>query len=324
MPTVIEQLTRLEHWVTARLSDELARPPLDEHVATLRQIIDQDSSRSRRQWSHAHPPRRCRGPARFDRGQGHATRPQDQSKRFNGYKRHLAIDLDTLLVLAVAVLPANRPEEAAPRLATDIAAQELTIGTLYIDRGYINAPIVDEILARRGAVVCRPWLAHNGSLFAKSAFKLNMRDRTITRPAGEQQPIVPGPRSNSLQRPAARARFERSAPMPHPSGAALWRSPTTNCSSIDCASKRRPPQADSSSVSAFQSSIARHTRAAAKGNTHGTSAIERTNSISDEPVPSATSRSFNASSRPQPRPIWPGPHDRDGFNPVGARHIITA
>ena len=44
-----------------------------------------------------------------------------KSKRFNGYKRHLAIDLDTLLVLAVAVLPANRPEEdAAPGVVVDI------------------------------------------------------------------------------------------------------------------------------------------------------------------------------------------------------------
>ena len=99
-----------------------------------------------------------------------------KSKRFNGYKRHLAIDLDTVLVLAVAVLSANRPEqEAAPSLAADIAAQGLTITSLYIDRGYINAPIVDEVLARRGAVICRPWLAHNGSHFGKRAFKINMR-----------------------------------------------------------------------------------------------------------------------------------------------------
>ncbi len=77
-------------------------------------------------------------------------------------------------------------------MVADIAAQGLTIDALYIDRGYINAPIVDEILARRGAVICRPWLAHNGSLFGKRTFKLNMRERTITCPAGEQQPIVLG------------------------------------------------------------------------------------------------------------------------------------
>jgi len=194
IPTVIEQLTSLEHWVTKRLSDELTRPPLDEHVETLRQIIGQDlepdpdgSGRMRIRQGVAED----RRISIEDKDMRHGRKTK--SKRFNGYKRHLGIDLDTVLILAVAVLPANRPEEeAAPSLVTDITAQGLTIGSLYIDRGYINAPIVDEILARRGAVICRPWLAHNGSHFGKRAFKLNMRDRTITCPAGEQQPIVLG------------------------------------------------------------------------------------------------------------------------------------
>ena len=104
-----------------------------------------------------------------------------KSKRFNGYKRHLAIDLDTVLVLAVAVLPANRPEQdATPSLVEAIEAQGRTIDALYIDRGYINAPVVDEIRARRGLVVCRPWIARNGEHFSKSAFTINMRDRTAT------------------------------------------------------------------------------------------------------------------------------------------------
>ncbi|HEX4352578.1 MAG TPA: transposase [Polyangiales bacterium] len=191
VPTVIEQLTSLERWVTTRLPDELTRPPLDSHIATLRQIISQDLE----------PDPGASGRVRIRNGVADDRRVsiedkemrhgrKTKSKRFNGFKRHLGIDLDTLLILAIAVLPANRPEdEAAPQLAADIAAQGLTIGALYIDRGYINALIVDDILARRGAVVCRPWLARNGDFFAKSDFKLNLRDRTITCPAGEQQPI---------------------------------------------------------------------------------------------------------------------------------------
>ncbi len=194
VPTVIEQLTSLERWVTARLADELTRPPLDEHVATLRQVIGQDlepdpdgSGRMRIRNGVAED----RRVSIEDKEMRHGRKTK--SKRFNGFKRHLGIDLDTLLILAIAVLPANRPEEeAAPQLVADIAEQGLTIGALYIDRGYINALIVDDIYARRGVVVCRPWVARNGDLFAKSAFKLNMRDRTITCPAGEQQPISLG------------------------------------------------------------------------------------------------------------------------------------
>jgi len=194
IPTVIEQLTSLEQWVTTRLPDELTHPPLDEHVATLRQIIGQDlepdpdgSGRMRIRHGVAED----RRVSIEDKDMRHGRKTK--SKRFNGYKRHLAIDLDTVLILAVAVLPANRPEQdAAPSLAADIDAQGLTIGSLYIDRGYINAPIVDEILARRGAIICRPWLAQNGDHYGKRAFKINMRDRTITCPAGAQQPIVLG------------------------------------------------------------------------------------------------------------------------------------
>jgi hypothetical protein len=189
IPTLVAQLTRLDHWVTERLPEQSKRPPLDGHLATLRQIIDQDLE----------PDPGGNGGLRIRQGVAEDRRVsiedkemrhgrKTKSKRFNGYKRHLAVELDTLLVLAVAVLPANRPEQdAAPALVSDITTQGLTIAELYIDRGYINAPIVDEIIGRHGKIVCRPWLTHNGKHFAKSAFTLNMRDRTITCPAGERQ-----------------------------------------------------------------------------------------------------------------------------------------
>lgn len=194
IPTLIEQLTSLEQWLTRRLPDEMTRPPLDEQVATLHQIIDQDLEPDPSGGGRLHIREGVAEDRRVsieDKEMRHGRKTK--SKRFNGFKRHLAIDLDTVLVLAVAVLPANRPEEeAAPSLVADIASQGLTIDSLYIDRGYINAPVVDEILARRGTVICRPWLARNGAHFSKREFTINLRDRTITCPAGEQQPIVLG------------------------------------------------------------------------------------------------------------------------------------
>jgi hypothetical protein len=193
IPILIEQLTRLEQWLALRLAAELNRPPLDEHLATLRQIIDQDlepdpEGGGMKIKQEVAEERRV---SIEDKEMRHGRK--SKSKRFDGFKRHLAIDLDTLLILAVAVLPANRPEEeAAPSLVSDISAQGMTIDALYIDRGYINAPIVDEIAQRRGTIVCRPWVARNGKHFSKGDFRLNMRDRTITCPAGEVQPIVLG------------------------------------------------------------------------------------------------------------------------------------
>ena len=53
----------------------------------------------------------------------------------------------------------------------------------------MKAGLVDEILGRGGEIVCRPWIPRNKGAFTKAAFKINMRDLTITCPAGEVEPI---------------------------------------------------------------------------------------------------------------------------------------
>jgi hypothetical protein len=120
---------------------------------------------------------------------------KSKSKRFNGYKRHVAADLDTDLILACAVTPANRPEEqAAAKLQADISELSIDrpLGELYVDRGYINSPVVDAIIKARGKVFCRPWVPHNDKLFTKRDFAINMRDRTITCPAGKTERFTTG------------------------------------------------------------------------------------------------------------------------------------
>jgi hypothetical protein len=120
---------------------------------------------------------------------------KSKSKRFNGYKQHVATDLDTALILACAVTPANRPEEeATPRLQADLQNQGATFEQLYIDRGYINSTLVDDAQASGAEVVCKPWPVPAGKpgFFKKTDFKLDMRSRTITCPAGETEPFEPG------------------------------------------------------------------------------------------------------------------------------------
>jgi hypothetical protein len=115
---------------------------------------------------------------------------KSRTKLFNGFKRHIATDLDTDLIIACAVTPANRPEEeAAPALKADIERQGRAIWELYIDRGYISSPVVAEILGYGGQVMCKPWVPRNGTMFTKAHFKINMRAMTITCPAGEVEPI---------------------------------------------------------------------------------------------------------------------------------------
>ena len=49
--------------------------------------------------------------------------------------------------------------------------------------------MVSEVIAEGGEVICKPWVARNGKRFTKAKFKINLRDMTITCPAGEVERI---------------------------------------------------------------------------------------------------------------------------------------
>ncbi len=121
---------------------------------------------------------------------------KSKSKRFNGYKQHLATDLGTKLILACAVTPANRPEEeATPALQADLEQWDMRIDSLSIDRAYVNSPLVQEVVASGGTVLAKPWSGRNSrapELFGKRDFKIDMRAKTITCPAGQREPFEPG------------------------------------------------------------------------------------------------------------------------------------
>lgn len=192
---LVEQVDSVEKWVRKHLPHQVEQPPLSGHLATLRQIREQDLE-----------PDPSGGGSRIRQGVAAERRVsvedgqmrhgrKSKSKRFNGYKRHIAADLDSELILACAVTPANRPEEeAAPVLRDDIGhlPDRNVIAELHIDRGYIGSTLVQDVLKAHREVICKPWVARNGKLFAKSDFHINMRAHTIQCPAGEVERFEPG------------------------------------------------------------------------------------------------------------------------------------
>ena len=193
--TLVEQLDRLERWIARDLGENAAEPPLAEPLATLRQLREQDLDPEPPDGK----PRIRKGTAVDrrvsveDKDMRHGRK--SKSKRFNGYKGHIACDLDTELIVACGVTPANRPEaEAVPSLQADIAhgGPRNRIEQLSIDRGYINSPLASEVFARGGEVLCKPWVSRNQTRFRKSDFAINMRSRTITCPAGQTEPFTLG------------------------------------------------------------------------------------------------------------------------------------
>ena len=123
-----------------------------------------------------------------------------KSVRIDGYKRHVLCDLDTELVCAVGVTAANVAEaEVATQITADLAAQDLTLGELDIDRAYLSSSLVrdrDPDLQ----VFCKAFPVRNGPRFAKPAFTLDFDQHLLTCPNSVTVPFTPGAR---VQFPAA-------------------------------------------------------------------------------------------------------------------------
>jgi hypothetical protein len=189
-----KQIEALDVWLHEKLPEEVEKPPLSELLETLKQILEQDTE----------PDPSGGGGRKIKEGVATDRRisiedaemrhgRKSKTKRFNGYKRHVATDLDTDLIMACAVTPANQPEEqAAAMLDGDIKHQKHRLGELHVDRGYIKSPIIADVLDDHGDVYCKPWRGGDRKVFGKSDFKFNMRDMTITCPAGEVKKIKLG------------------------------------------------------------------------------------------------------------------------------------
>jgi hypothetical protein len=189
-----DQLDRLSAWVERRRPADVQDAPLNRYIEALAQVRKQDIEVApdggvQLRQGVAEDRRISIEDAEMRHGR------KSKSKRFNGYKQHVSTDLDTDLVLACAVTAANRPEEeATPALSTDMAHMGLVPNELQIDRAYLNSDLAEEVAARRGTIVCKPWKGSNSTpgLFAKRDFTINVRDSTVTCPAGQVESFEPG------------------------------------------------------------------------------------------------------------------------------------
>ena len=118
---------------------------------------------------------------------------KSRTKRIDGYKRHVAVELDSGLTLACALTAANRPEaEATPALQADLQQQGVSVRALYIDRGYLKSELAEQTVNKGAEVYCRPWPQRNGVLFPKTAFQMDFANHRLVCPAGQSAPMELG------------------------------------------------------------------------------------------------------------------------------------
>jgi len=110
----------------------------------------------------------------------------------DGYKRHVLHDLDTGLIRAVGITPANVPEASVTEaISVDIDRQKVSLKELHIDRAYLSSHLVRE-RSDELEVYCKAWPVRESKRFHKQAFALDWERQLIRCPAEQEMPFVPG------------------------------------------------------------------------------------------------------------------------------------
>ncbi len=199
LTTILAALTTLSQALDAQ-PDVLAEAPAAlVPLATAQQVLDQDVTIP----THGPPTLRL-GVARDRRISVHEAAMRHgrkhRTQRVDGYKRHVLLDLDSQLVRAVGVTPANVPEaQVTDALSLDLGAQQVELTELHIDRAYLSSRWVRE-RADTLAIFCKAWPVRNGPRYAKTAFVLDWDAGTIRCPQGVVQPMQA---DQTVQFPAA-------------------------------------------------------------------------------------------------------------------------
>ena len=180
---LLGQVQALGRFLEKEFSKEISEPPLAEQWALVQKLIAQDTE----------PDPEGGGGRKITQGVAKDRRisvsdgdmrhgRKSKKKRIDGYKRHVAVQLDTPgIICAVAVTPANLPERAA---AADLLQQCGSLAELYIDRGYLGDEAIEKRRCEGTEVFCKPFPLHNGGRFTKADFTIDLERSTIRCPQG--------------------------------------------------------------------------------------------------------------------------------------------
>ena len=190
---VLEEVDRWKRWLEQHQSLPKPEAPLQEVMATIAQIVEQDTEPDpeggpggRRIKKQVAPDRRI---SIEDKDMRHGRK--SSSKTFNGFKEHLVLDLDSKVTREVVVCPANAPECEAVELVAEARERGQGLLQLDIDLGYMASPRIAQWAAQGVYIIARPW-PQSGALFTKHDFTLDFAHGTVTCPNGQTVPMTPG------------------------------------------------------------------------------------------------------------------------------------
>jgi hypothetical protein len=188
---ILETLTAVEQWLAGQPPTVREEPRVQMSLAAAHQVEAQDVTTSEQgtptlRQGVAKDRRISLEDAQMRHGR------KSRSQRVDGYKRHVLHDLDTGLVRAVGLTPANVPEASVTdALEADLRAQDAHLEELHIDRAYLSSRLVRERPADL-AIYCKAWPVRNGTRFPKTAFHLEWEQQRLVCPQGVAMAFEPG------------------------------------------------------------------------------------------------------------------------------------
>jgi len=188
---VIETLERVEQWLAANPELITEESVVPDCLAAAQQVRAQDV-----QTNEAGVPALIKGVAKDrrisieDAEMRHGRK--SRNVRVDGFKRHVCRDLDSELVVAVGITPANAPEaNVAEGIKSDLKQQQITLRELHIDRAYLSSTLVSERSAEL-EIFCKAWPVREGPFFPKTAFVVDWERQLLRCPQGVEMSCQPG------------------------------------------------------------------------------------------------------------------------------------
>jgi hypothetical protein len=186
---VVTDVHRLQKWVNQNVPNGLGYPQLKQAMELLARVIEQDLEPDPDGGGY----RVKQGTARdrrisvTDADMRHGRK--SKSRVINGFKRHIARDLDSGVILAVTVRPANEPEQAAAAFIRPDVEVFGQVAELHIDRGYLASPWTRELYDTGKRILAKPWNPRNGDRFSKREFKIDLERGLVVCPEQNIAPI---------------------------------------------------------------------------------------------------------------------------------------
>jgi len=120
---------------------------------------------------------------------------KSSSRTINGFKQHIAIDLDHKLVLATSVRPANEPEHKSDQWLQPKVEKYGEVVSKHIDKGYLASTWTAQLHAQGKKVVAKPWNPATQGKFGKKDFTIDLKNTVVICPSGNKQRITGKPGS---------------------------------------------------------------------------------------------------------------------------------